>query len=143
MNRVKVALTALGALTVSTRLAVALEFPSTCITPPATVTSITGIDTRNARMEARYTLPDIIQACHAGYVDQEAGSTADCIKRHRRDIYGSPLHARADCVAGVVNVEGLETKLPAHADCASGGIRAMAAFKTLCPAYAGEIERPD
>ena len=46
--------------------AIALQFPGTCITPPATVTRITGLDTHNARMEARYTLPDIIQACHEG-----------------------------------------------------------------------------
>jgi hypothetical protein len=35
--------------------AIALQFPGMCITPPATVTRITGIDTHNARMEARYT----------------------------------------------------------------------------------------
>jgi hypothetical protein len=40
-----------------------LEFPGTCITPPATVTTITGIDTRHANMEAHYTLPDLTQAC--------------------------------------------------------------------------------
>ena len=50
----------------------ALTFPETRISPPATVTSITGIDTRHAHMEAGDTLPDIIQACNQGYVDQGA-----------------------------------------------------------------------
>ena len=50
--------------------AIALQFLGICITPPATVTRITGIDTHNARMEARYTLPDIIQACQEGYASQ-------------------------------------------------------------------------
>ena len=52
-----------------------------------------------------------------------------------------PLHANADCVSGVVTVEGLRT-VP-HADCASGGIRAIETFKTLCPKYSKEIERKD
>ena len=30
-----------------------------------------------------------------------------------------------------------------HQDCASGGIRAISAFKTLCPSYGGEIELKD
>jgi hypothetical protein len=121
--------------------AFALQFPETCITPPATVTQITGIDTRNATMEARYTLPDIVEACHQGYVDQAERPADECITLHRELVNSPPLHANADCVAGVVTVEGLRTKLPAHADCASGGLRAIAAFKTLCPNYGGQIQR--
>src|SRR5262249_34453072 len=105
--------------------ATALEFPETCVTPPATVTNITGIDTRNAAMTARYTLPDIIEACHQGYVDQAGAPPEVCINRHRGLMNAPPLHASADCVAGSVNVEGLQTRLPAHADCASGGQRAI------------------
>lgn len=118
----------------------ALEFPGTCITPSATVTTITGINTRNARMEGRYTLPDIVQACHQGYVDQANAPPDVCIDRHRNLTNSAPLFASADCVSGLVTVENLRTKLPAHKDCASGGIRAIIAFKALCPSYGGEIE---
>jgi hypothetical protein len=45
-----------------------------------------------------------------------------------------------DCAAGSVTVEGQTTHLPAHADCASGGIRAI---DTLCPSYGGQIEIKD
>ena len=121
----------------------ALQFPGTCITPPATVTRITGIDTRNAGMEARYTLPDIIKACHQGYVDQADAPPNVCIDRHRDLLQAPPLHATADCVAGIVTVEGQRTVLPAHRDCASGGFRAIDAFKTLCPSYGGAVERED
>jgi hypothetical protein len=96
-------------------------------------------DTRNARMEARYTLPDIIQACHEGYVSHGTLSIDDCIQRYRLLTDWPPLHATADCVAGFVNVEGERTVLPAHPDCASGGFRAIAAFKTLCPSYGSEV----
>ena len=71
----------LGAWPIAT--AIALHFPGMWITPPAIVTRITGIDTHNARMEARYTLPDIIQACHERYVRQGTLSIDDCIRRYR------------------------------------------------------------
>ena len=101
INRLFIGTTsALGAITP----AIALQFPGTCITPPATVTRITGIDTHNARMEARYTLPDIIQACHEGYVRQGTLSIDDCIRRYRLLTDSLPLNATADCVAGSVNV---------------------------------------
>lgn len=121
--------------------AIALEFPETCVTPPATVTRIAGINTRNARMEARYTLPDIIQACHRTSISRMlhrkfALRVIDTCYRHL-------LHANADCVAGVVTVEGLKSRLPVHADCASGGFRAIKAFRTLCPSYGGKIEIKD
>ena len=121
--------------------AIALQFPQTCVTPPATVTDITGIDTRDARMKARYTMPDIVQACHAGYVGQGSSPAGECIRLHSSLVNAPPLHANADCVSGVVTVEGLRT-VP-HADCASGGIRAIETFKTLCPKYSKEIERKD
>lgn len=136
-----IASTVIGALTGSP--AMALQFPGTCVSPPATVTKITGVNTQNATMEARYTLPDIIQACHEGYVDQGALPPDECIRKHRGLLESPPLHASADCVAGVVTVEGFRTKLPAYPSCATGGIRAIEAFRSLCPSYSGEIERKD
>jgi hypothetical protein len=54
--KAKMAIVVFGVLALwTTRPAGALTFPGTCITPPATVTRITGIDTRHAEMEARYT----------------------------------------------------------------------------------------
>ena len=106
-------------LTISTCPSIALEFPGTCVTPTATVTQITGLDTRNARMEGRYTLPDIIEACYEGYVDQAKFPPNVCIERHGKLTESPPLHASADCVAGFVTVAGLRTKLPAREDCAS------------------------
>jgi hypothetical protein len=130
-------------LMISIRPSIALEFPGTCIAPTATVTQITGMDTRNASMEGRYTLPDIIEACHEGYVDQANLPPNVCIERHSKLTESAPLHANADCVAGIVIVEGVRTKLPAREDCASGGFRAIAAFKKLCPSYGGELIRKD
>ena len=92
-------------------------------------------------MEARYTLPDIIQACHQGYVDQAGAPPNVCIARHKDLLQAPSLHAYADCVAGTVKVEDDdEIKLPVYPACANGGIRAVAAFKTLCPSYGGKIE---
>jgi hypothetical protein len=140
MNLSRIAILTIGA-SLATNPANALTFPETCISPPATVTSITGIDTRHAHMKASYTLPDIIQACHQGYVDQAGAPPNVCVARHRNLLQAPPLHATADCVAGIVTVEGERTVLPAHRDCASGGFRAIAAFKTLCPSYRGAVER--
>jgi hypothetical protein len=130
-------------LATSIRPSIALEFPRTYITPSATVTQISGVDTRNARMEGSYTLPDIIEACHEGYVDQADLAPNICIERHTKLTEAPPLHANADCVAGIIIVEGLRTKLPAREDCASGGMRAIAAFKSLCPSYGGELKLKD
>jgi hypothetical protein len=66
--------------------ALALEFPGTCISPPATVTSITDIDTRYAKMVAHYTMEDVIAACHEGYVDQSNAAPDVCIAHNRKPI---------------------------------------------------------
>jgi hypothetical protein len=140
MKRALIAIAAAAVLASSN--AWALQFPESCVSPPATVTRITGVNTRNARMEARYTMPDIIQACNEGYVDQANAPPALCIKRHRTLINAAPLHAHADCVAGMISVEGESTFLPIYPGCAGapGGFRAIAAFKTLCPSYGGQVE---
>jgi hypothetical protein len=122
--------------------AAALEFPGTCITPSATVISIIGIDTRNARMAAHYTLEDVVAACHQGYVDQANAPPAVCIARHKGLVNSPLLRASADCVAGAIMIEGERHYMPMHADCASDGIRLIAAFKTLCPSYGGAVELP-
>lgn len=123
--------------------AVALDFPESCVSPTATVTEIGGVDTRGAHMEARYTLPDIIEGCNQGYVDQGVDPPDKCIERNRELLNSPPLHASADCEAAIVFVEGERTILPAHADCASGGTRAIEVFKILCPSYRGQIELKD
>jgi hypothetical protein len=133
-----------AALMLAISPAIALEFPGTCITLSATVTSITGIDTRNAEMEARYTAADVTAACHQGYVDQSDAPPDVCIARHKGLVKSPPLHANADCVAGVITIDGSSSNhMPMHADCASGGLQAIAAFKTLCPSYGGAVELQD
>lgn len=123
--------------------AYALDLPSTCIAPPATATSITGINTDHAAIVARYTLPDVVQACYQGYVDQGGSQPPErCIATHRNLLDAAPLRAEADCIAGTVIIEGDRTVLPAHADCASGGLRAIATFKLMCPGFRGKIEKP-
>jgi hypothetical protein len=94
--------------------ATALQFPEGCRTPPATVTQITGIDTENARMEAKYTQPDIIYACHAGFVHQGTMKPDECMSSYMEEqILDSPTpHASADCVAGVIIVEGMRANSP-------------------------------
>jgi hypothetical protein len=65
-------------------------------------------------------------------VSQGTLSIDDCIRRYRLLTDSPPLNATADYVAGSVNVEGERTTLPVHTDCATGGFRAIAAFKALC-----------
>ena len=64
----------------------ALDLPSTCIAPAATATSITGINTRHAAMAARYTLPDIVQACYQGYVDQGGSQPPERLHCHTSEF---------------------------------------------------------
>jgi hypothetical protein len=142
MTRTALVLAA-GVLVISP--AVALQFPETsCVTPEATVTSITGIDTRDARMVGRYTLPDIQEGCYQGWVDQ-GGSVppAHCVEVHLNLLHAPPLHASADCIAGTLTFEGRRFRMPVSNNCASGGIYAIKAFKTLCPNYGGKIESDD
>jgi len=125
--------------------ATALQFPEGCRTPPATVTQITGIDTQNARMEAKYTMPDIIYACHAGFVHQGTMKPDECMSFYMEEqiLDSPPLQASADCVAGVITVEGMRAKLPIDPACANGGFQLIDAFKTLCPSYEAATECVD
>lgn len=132
----------IAGLSLSTLSLEALEFPNvSCVTPTATVTKIIGIDTRRATMEGRYTIPDIQLGCHQGWVDQGGSQPPEhCIKENRRLLNAPPLRASADCVGGTLKLEGRSFKMPVSTDCASGGIYASKAFKTLCPNYGGRVE---
>ena len=46
------------------------ELQQSCVKPPATVVEITGVNTTHARARAKFTEPDIVKACHEGYVHQ-------------------------------------------------------------------------
>jgi hypothetical protein len=107
------------------------------------VTSITDIDTRHAKMVAYHTMEDVIAACHEGYVDQSNAPPNVCISRNRKLLKSAPLVASADCAAAVITIDGEAHHMPMHADCASGGIQAIKAFKTLCPSYGGTVEVGD
>lgn len=57
------------------------ELQESCVRPPATVIEIIGVNTEHARARARFTEPDIVKACHEGYVNQRSNwSPEDCIR---------------------------------------------------------------
>ena len=120
------------------------ELQESCVRPPATVIDITGVNTTHARARARFTEPDIVKACHEGYVNQKSDwSPQDCISQTTVEVLGHEISADADCSHGTLRLGSLPLfKMPVHADCASGGILAVPAFKMLCPSYRGRVEKP-
>ncbi len=112
--------------------------------PPATVIEIAGVNTTHARARAKFTEPDIVKACHEGYVNQNSNWPAeDCIREMKLEILGHEISAEADCGQGTLRLGSYPLfKMPVHADCASGGIFAAPAFKMLCPQYRGRVEKP-
>jgi hypothetical protein len=121
------------------------ELQESCLQPPATVIELTGINSSHARARAKYTEPDIIKACHEGYVYQRGWSPEECIRQTKLDLLGHEISAEANCAQGTLRLEGLGRllfKMPVHGDCATGGIFAVPTFKMLCPQYRGRIENP-
>lgn len=116
------------------------ELQRSCIEPPATVIEMTGINTKHARATAKFTGPDIIKACHEGYVGQGSyGSPEECIRQTKADLLGDTIHAEANCSTGTMKLGQMSFKMPIENNCASGGILAAPAFKMLCPSYRGKV----
>ena len=81
------------------------ELQTSCIEPPATVIEITGVNTKHARATARYTEPDIIKACHEGYVAQGGyASPEECIRQTKADFLGDTIRAEANCSRGTIKL---------------------------------------
>src|SRR3954451_11919000 len=95
-------------------------------------------------LRAKFTEPDIVKACHEGYVNHNSNwSPQDCIRQTSFEILGHEISAEANCAAGILRLGNLPMfRMPVHSDCASGGIFAIPAFKMLCPRYGGRVERP-
>lgn len=138
--------------------AVALEGFSTCHAAGTTVTSISGFDTRAAKMTSEMTLPDAMEACHRNN-DLNGPALTACAARLMRDGDSNKgsVTSVADCEKGTLTVEyspvpastyyaGPGSKHVAHyrfpvsPSCGDDSMAAIAAFKTLCPGYEGKIE---
>ena len=138
--------------------ATALDGFSTCHAAGTTVTSISGFDTRAAKMTSEMTLPDAMEACHRNNHLNGTALTA-CAARLMRDGDSSkgPVTTVADCEKGTLTSEYSPVpastyyagpgsrhvdhyKLPLPLTCGGDNMAAIAAFKTLCPSYEGKIE---
>jgi hypothetical protein len=136
-----------------------LEFPGTCRGPKATVTAISGIDTRTARMTARHTRADAIDYCtYELSLGRErtppVGQVSACAARFMRERKNVVQEAQADCRAGTLTTiaRGLPTsvfpqatwrasyKFPISPTCGGDNAQAVAVFRILCPSYRGKIE---
>jgi hypothetical protein len=76
------------------------ELQESCLQPPATVIEMTGINSSHARARAKYTEPDIIKACHEGYVHQRGWSPEECIRQTKLDLRGSRDQGRSKLRSG-------------------------------------------
>lgn len=123
--------------------ALGAELQRSCIEPPATVIEITGINTKHARARAKFTEPDIVKACHEGYVAQGSyPSPEECIRETKAQLLGEALTAEANCSRGTLKLGEMSFKMPVDRNCASGGIFAAPTFTMLCPKYRGRVENP-
>jgi len=138
--------------------ATALEGLSTCHAAGTTVTSISGFDTRTAKMTSVMTLPDAMEACHR--TEQLNGAAlracADKLMRDGDAEIGE-VTVWANCEKATLTVEYSPVpssayytgpgsrhvdhyKFPVFPSCGDDNAAAVAAFKTLCPSYEGKIE---
>ncbi|MBZ9810724.1 hypothetical protein [Mesorhizobium sp. ESP-6-2] len=116
------------------------ELQRSCIEPPATVIEITGVNTKHARAVAKFTEPDIITACHEGYVNQGGyASPAECIRETKANLLGDAIRAEANCSKGTIKLGQMSFRMPVENNCVSGGIFAAPAFTMLCPGYRGKV----
>ena len=123
--------------------ALGAELQRSCIEPPATVIEITGINTKHARARAKFTEPDIVKACHEGYVAQGSYPSPEvCIRETKAELLGDGLSAEANCSRGTLKLGEMSFKMPVDKNCASGGIFAAPTFTMLCPKYRGRVESP-
>ena len=133
----------------------ALEGFSTCHAAGTTVTSISGFDTRNAKMTSVVTLPDALEACQRN--EQLSGTALRaCAERTLREDTGEVV-VWANCVKGTLAVQYSPVpgsvyykgpgslhvdryKFPVPPSCGGDNLAAIAAFKRLCPSYDGKLK---
>jgi hypothetical protein len=138
--------------------AIALEGFSTCHAAGTTVTSISGFDTRAAKMTSVMTLPDAMEACHRNN-DLNGAALAACADNLMRngDAEIGEVTVWANCEKATLTVEYFPVhastyyrgpgskhveryKFPVIPSCANDNSAAIAAFKNLCPSYEGKLE---
>jgi hypothetical protein len=96
------------------------ELQRSCIEPPATVIEITGVNTKHARATAKFTEPDIVKACHEGYVNQGGyASPEECIRQTKAELFGDAIRAEANCSKGTIKLGEMFFKMPVENNCAS------------------------
>jgi hypothetical protein len=64
--------------------AMAMQGFSTCHAPQTTVTSISGFDTRTAKMTDKVTRPDAMEYCHREPDASESGDARRAFHQHER-----------------------------------------------------------
>jgi hypothetical protein len=138
--------------------ATALQGLSTCHAAGTTVTSISGFDTRNAKMTSVMTLPDALEVCYRTY-DLKVVTLEACADNLMRngDAEIGEVTVWANCEKATLTVEYCPVlastyyrgpgskhvdryKFPVIPSCADDNSAAIAAFKTLCPSYGGKVE---
>jgi hypothetical protein len=122
------------------------------------VTSISGFDTHTAKMTSEMTLPDAMEACHRNN-NLNGTALTTCAARLMRngDSNKGAITTVANCKKGTLSVEYSPVpastyytgqgsthidryNFPVSPSCGNDNAAAVAAFKTLCPAYEGKIE---
>jgi hypothetical protein len=132
--------------------ATALQGWTDCHGAGTTVTSISGFDTRRAKMVSEMTLPDATQLCHRDRSRADGSpkgvSEAECASNIMRDGVNQ-ITVWGNCEKATLTMEYLPAsgskhvthfKFPVFPDCGSDGAPAITAFKTLCPSYEWKLE---
>jgi hypothetical protein len=136
----------------------ALEGFSTCHAAGTTATSVSGIDTRTAKMVSVMTHADAVEACHRN--EQRGSALKACadklMKNGDTQIGEAIVWARQEllpcniprCVSPLI-IPASEAftsqngSFPVTPMCADDNDAAIAAFHTLCPSYKGRVEKDD
>jgi hypothetical protein len=77
----------------------ALQGLTTCHAAGTTATSISGFDTRTAKMTSAYTRPDAMEYCNREITEQHGLGVAACADRFMRDNSGVVITVWANCAA--------------------------------------------
>ncbi len=150
-------LLAIAAAAVQASPAMAMQGFSTCDSINTTVTSISGFDTRTAKMVAGHTRSDMLEFCHrdprGAWDEAEEGGMGDrfininvCANVFMRNLKGATVTTWANCEKATLTVQYspplhvTRYKFPVIPSCDGDNKAAIAAFQTLCPSYQRNLE---
>jgi len=139
----------------------ALDGFSTCHAAGTTATSVSGIDTSNAKMVSVMTYAGAMEACRRNEEvsgaalkacadklmkdgDSQIGDIivwANCKKGTLTEQY-SPVR-ESSYYTGPGSIHVTKWKFPVTPMCADDNDAAIAVFHTLCPSYEGKVENDD